>query len=73
MKDLGDENKTAFQEQFKAGTIILLSTAAFDEAILVLIIISTIKCISNYGMGFMEIMQKQLEGKGGNDKIRPVL
>jgi hypothetical protein len=33
--------------------------AIFDEIILILIVISTIKCVSNFGKGFKEMVLKQ--------------
>jgi len=53
------------------GYICVIGTTIFDELILIFIIISTIKCVNNFGKGFKEMVMKQKEHD--KDKVNDIL
>jgi len=55
-----DSKKDLFEES-KFGYITVISAGIFDEIILILIIISTIKCVGYFNKGMKDMMEKQVE------------
>jgi hypothetical protein len=54
---------------YKTSVIVVFVTAIMDEIVLVLIIVSTIKCVKNFGKGFKEILIKQVKANVLSERI----
>jgi hypothetical protein len=48
-------------DTYTSCMIIIVTTCIMDEIVLVLLIISTFKCLGNFGKGFKEILVKQIK------------
>jgi hypothetical protein len=54
------------KDTFYSSLILILVTGVMDEVVLILIIISTIVCVNNFGKGLREIILKQTKA---NDNV----
>jgi hypothetical protein len=53
---------------YRSSTLLIVVTGIMDEVVLILIVISTIMCIRNFGKGLREMMIKQVKA---NEVIPP--
>jgi hypothetical protein len=52
-----------------SSVVLIIATIVMDEIVLVMIVVSTIICVNNFGKGLKEILIKQNKAKGQKEEL----